>query len=143
MAWLELPAGHESFTSLRDHVLNQGTELSLAGETLARIELVLEEMLVNVIEYAYPRPSPTGPGPVRVGCGLDGQGRFTLVIEDQGPAFNPLERPSPDVLADMDERQVGGLGIFLALEMADDLGYRRTGDRNSLTASFTPRTPTA
>lgn len=143
MAWLELPAGHESFPPLRDHVLSRGAELSLAGEMLARIELVLEEMLVNVIEYAYPQPSPTGPGPVRVGCGLDGQGRFRLVIEDHGPAFNPLERPSPDVLADMDERQVGGLGIFLALEMADSLGYRRAGDVNSLTASFTPRPPAA
>ncbi|WP_027366625.1 ATP-binding protein [Desulfocurvibacter africanus] len=141
MAWLELPAGHESFPPLRDHILTRGAGLSLSVEMLARIELVLEEMLVNVIEYAYPQPTRTGPGPVRVGCGLDDQGRFLLVIEDHGPAFNPLERPSPDVLASMDERQVGGLGIFLAQEMADALSYQRADDRNSLMAAFSPRLP--
>lgn len=55
---------------------------------------------------------------------------FCLILRDWGEAFNPLSKEAPDLEAGLDERQPGGLGIFLVRELADHCSYRRHGDAN-------------
>jgi serine/threonine-protein kinase RsbW len=58
-----------------------------------------------------------------------------LTIEDDGPPFDPLSLPPPDVTASLEERRVGGLGVFLVRQMMDEVSYQRTGKRNQLRTS--------
>lgn len=59
-------------------------------------------------------------------------GSVVLCVEDDGPAFDPLAAPEPDLDAPLEDRPVGGLGIHLLREMMDTLDYVRRDDRNRL-----------
>jgi serine/threonine-protein kinase RsbW len=92
-------------------------------------ELALEEVFMNVVRHG----SPQGTGPsVEVSLALAGDA-LTMTVEDDGPPFDPLTRPAPDVSAGLHERPVGGLGVFLVRQMMDEVSYRRVGSRNQLT----------
>jgi len=115
----------------RDHVLALAREAGLHPAALPRLDLALEEVLVNVARHAY----GGGPGTFEVECAVR-HGRFCCLIRDRGAPFDPLAAPPPDTGADMDRRAVGGLGILLVTAMADRCHYSRTGDANELTICF-------
>ena len=100
-------------------------------ETISKIELAAEEALVNIIRYAYPE----GPGEVEMICKMDG-GRFVIEIIDSGIPFDVAAMPDPDVTAGIQEREPGGLGIFLMKKVMDEVRYRRENDRNILTLTL-------
>jgi serine/threonine-protein kinase RsbW len=94
-------------------------------------ELALEEIFMNVVMHG----SPPGHEP-RIEVSLEFcNGEMILTIEDDGPPFDPLSLPPPDVTASLEERRVGGLGVFLVRQMMDEVSYQRTGKRNQLRAS--------
>ena len=105
---------------------------ALSSRTAHRFNLALEEVLANVIAYAF----PTGGHQeidVRVAYS---DGRLHATVSDGGSAFNPLTRPIPDLQVPVEERQIGGLGIHLLRTLTDAADYRRDGDRNVLTFSM-------
>jgi len=97
-------------------------------ERIQEIELALEEALVNIFNYAYPE----GAGEVEVGCGVEND-HWIIEIIDSGIPFDMTSLSDPDLTADVEERKIGGLGIFLVRKMVDEVTYRREKDRNILT----------
>lgn len=97
-----------------------------------RLELCLEELLTNVATYGR---GPAGPPRVWAGVSV-GRSELGAEIEDDGPAFNPLEVPVPDLSLPVESRAVGGLGIHFVRSLADRLQYRRAGGRNHLALSM-------
>jgi serine/threonine-protein kinase RsbW len=91
-------------------------------------ELALEEVFMNVVMHGA---SADKVPRVEVSVAL-GDGALTLTVEDDGPAFDPLAVAAPDVTASLDERRVGGLGVFLVRRMMDSVSYHRVGTRNQL-----------
>ena len=90
--------------------------------------LALEEVFMNVVMHG----SPPGTAPtVEVSLGL-ADGQIAMTVEDDGPPFDPLMLPQPDVEAGIEERRIGGLGVFLVRQLMDTLDYRRVGARNQL-----------
>jgi anti-anti-sigma factor len=91
-------------------------------------ELALEEVFMNVVTHGS--PAGTAPGVevslMRTDAGL------TMTVEDDGPEFNPLSLPPPDVTASLGERPVGGHGVFLVRQVMDAVSYQRVGARNQL-----------
>lgn len=86
-----------------------------------KIRLSIEEAVENVVRYAY----EGGMGWIEVGTELDPDGvMLTILLRDAGVPFNPLERPDPDVTLPVDEREIGGLGIFLCKQLMDQIEYR-------------------
>jgi len=69
-------------------------------------------------------------------------GCLTLMIEDDGPSFDPLLLAAPDVTASLEERRVGGLGVYLVRQMMDAVSYRRLGGHNQLSMTKRVRGPT-
>ncbi len=101
-------------------------------------ELALEEIFMNVVMHG----SPAGGLPrVEVSLALS-DGCLTLMIEDDGPSFDPLSLAAPDVTASLEERRVGGLGVYLVRQMMDDVSYQRLGGRNQLRMTKRIREPT-
>jgi serine/threonine-protein kinase RsbW len=93
-------------------------------------DLALDEVFMNVVRYASgPDGTPSG---VTITLRQE-EAIVTLVIEDDGPAFDPLSVPEPDVTASVEERPIGGLGVFLVRQLMDDVTYARVHDRNRLT----------
>ena len=92
-----------------------------------KFELALEEVFINVVMHG----SPVAGTPVDVSVILC-DGGLTLVVENDGPAFDPLLLPAPDVAAGLEERKVGGLGVFLVRQMMDAVSYQRVAARNQL-----------
>jgi len=101
-------------------------------QRIKEIELAVEEVLVNIFNYAY----PDDRGDVTLTCRVEAGPRLVVEISDTGIPFNILNVPTPDLTADIDERQVGGLGAFFVKKMADEARYRRIGDRNLLALAF-------
>lgn len=104
-------------------------EVASCTKELYAIHLVCEELVVNVVSYAY---SDGAEGYLKVQIEKE-EGCITLRFIDGGVAFNPLEREMPDVSLPLEERQIGGLGIFLTVQMMDEVLYERVNDENVLT----------
>lgn len=103
----------------------------LNPKQIMQLELVVEEAVINICNYAYEVP----PGEVTVRA-YDDTSKFIVEFEDSGIPFDPLAVIDPDVKAGLDEREVGGLGIFLIRRMTDEVHYRRVGVQNILAVSI-------
>lgn len=97
---------------------------------LFKLRLAVEETVENVVRYAY----NGGIGWLEVDTQFDAD-TFLLTIElrDAGKRFNPLERPDPNVSLSAEEREIGGLGIFLCKQMMDSVTYQFKDGCNVLT----------
>lgn len=132
METLRLPATMESLEPFRQFVLERLQQLNMVQEVVFKIELVLEEVLTNVVHYAYPEAT----GEMEVGCALEDNKRFCLCVKDWGLPFNPLKRPDPEMSEEISERQVGGLGIYLIRHLVDELQYQWQEGENLMTFCF-------
>jgi sigma-B regulation protein RsbU (phosphoserine phosphatase) len=134
---LRVPARLEHLDTLRLFALEGAIAVGLGPDVPPRLELALEEALVNVINHAYP-PGVEGEVELRRQPEPDA---FTLVLTDWGPAFDPLhdEEHEPALQAnreaDLDSRAPGGLGLLLIRTMSQ-ASYRRTAEANELTLRF-------
>lgn len=113
-----------------------GSRFRLDDEATGRLCLMLEEALVNVVSYAY----PTGErGDIEVVATsvtpAEGDRELTVEIIDSGAPFDPTAAAAPDTEASLEERPIGGLGIFLIRSLASRVDYRRENGRNHF--SFT------
>lgn len=95
------------------------------------VRLALEEVLMNVITHGS---DGTRVPRVRIRFGQTGE-RFVMEIADDGIAFDPLDAPEPDLEADLDDRPIGGLGVYLVRQLMDSVNYHHEGGRNVLTVS--------
>jgi anti-sigma regulatory factor (Ser/Thr protein kinase) len=91
-------------------------------------ELALEEVFMNVVMHG----SPAGTVPrVELSLSLADDG-VTMTVEDDGPKFDPLSLPPPDLTSGVAERRIGGYGVHLVRQMMDIVSYQRVGARNQL-----------
>ena len=124
---LSRPATLDNLEELLGFIVEQARVLGFPDERLNGLELAAEEALVNVVSYAYPAEH----GPVSVECRSE-NGMFHMDIRDQGQPFDPTLGVAPDLSQGVEERGVGGLGIFFIKRFMDKMAYRREGDTNVL-----------
>jgi serine/threonine-protein kinase RsbW len=104
------------------------TEFDLPKAEALTFQLALEEVFMNVVMHG----SDAAQVPrVEVSLTLS-NGGVTLTLEDDGAPFDPLSLPAPDVTASLEERRVGGLGVFLVRQIMDSVSYQRRGVINQL-----------
>ncbi len=123
-----LPARLENLPPIMEQIEGCASEAGLSRERLLRLELALEEALVNICRYAY----GTGTGEVQVSCRTTDRGEFLVEIGDWGVPFNSLAARDPDVELGIEEREIGGLGLLLMKRSVDRIEYEREGARNVL-----------
>ena len=97
--------------------------------TTMKMNLAIEEAVVNVMNYAYPSGVK---GEVRIEAGVR-EGYVEFVISDDGTPFNPTEVEDADTTLSAEERQIGGLGIFLVKHFMDIVEYKYVDGQNVLT----------
>ena len=95
-----------------------------------KLRLSIEEAVENVVRYAY----DGGIGGLEAGTSLDKDSLIlTIELRDAGVPFNPLEKDDPDVTLSAEDRNIGGLGIYLCKKMMDSIDYRYEDGNNILT----------
>ncbi|MCM2258449.1 MAG: ATP-binding protein [Vicinamibacteria bacterium] len=103
-------------------------EARLPSIVIGAVQVVLDELLSNTVKAGYP---DGGPGRIEAAFEVvDGYLQITLV--DDGIAFDPLERADPDTEAALEDRPIGGLGIYLVKQLMDRVDYERVGRHNRL-----------
>ena len=103
-------------------------------KTVMAITVAIEEVFVNVSHYAY----PNGSGEASLSIDFDSESRLmTFVLKDSGIPFNPLAKPDPDITLSAEERQIGGLGIYMMKKTMDDVSYAYKDEKNILTMKKT------
>jgi serine/threonine-protein kinase RsbW len=130
-ATITLPAKLDSLYESMSFVSSCARDLGFSNERISEIELAMEEVLVNIFKYAYKDCSLDGD--IEITCTLADAQSFVIEIADSGVPFDIFSAREPDVTAGIDERQIGGLGIFFVKRLMDDVQYRREGGRNKLT----------
>ena len=95
---------------------------------LNKIDLAVEEIFVNIAHYAYAPDT----GNVTISCKIE-DGTMTVVFSDSGKKFDPLDRDDPDTSIPLEERNIGGLGIFLTKQFMDSVSYEYAENQNKLT----------
>jgi serine/threonine-protein kinase RsbW len=107
-----------------------GEELGLDMPEVFQLNLALEEAVVNVMNYAY-----EGEGLIKLSVTSDGQ-EVVFILEDEGKEFDPTKVDDPDITLSVEERQIGGLGIFLVQQFMESVVYCRKDGKNILTMIY-------
>ena len=91
--------------------------------------VAIEEVFVNIAHYAY----GDGEGDMKLGIGFDEKSRnITFRMADKGAPFDPLKKPDPDITLSAEEREIGGLGIFITKKTMDTVSYAYENGENIL-----------
>lgn len=97
-------------------------------KTLFQVKLALEEAVTNILSYGF-----DGQQTQLIWLKVVQEGRLlSIVLTDNGTPFNPLERPPPDLDSNLEDRMVGGLGVYLIRQMMDNVSYQRQDGCNKL-----------
>lgn len=129
MPEMKRKATMENLRAMLSFVNDYAESLGVSAESLQQVELALEEVLVNIINYAY----PDAVGEIEIQCSRDPERGLIIEIYDDGEPFDVLAKEDPDTSLALEEREIGGLGIFLVKKMMDETHYCREKNRNALT----------
>lgn len=108
--------------------ITQAPEVRDSPSVSYAVRLACEEIIVNIIHYAY---ADAADGYIGIDISSSGE-ELRIEIRDGGIAFNPLEKEPPDISLTAEEREIGGLGIFLVRRMMDKVCYTRKEGENRL-----------
>lgn len=95
-----------------------------------RIDVAVEELFVNIAHYAY--EPETGMAEIRIDFKND-PAAVVITFIDSGVPYDPLAKEDPDVSLSLEERKIGGLGIFMVKKSMDDMKYEYKDGKNVLT----------
>ena len=130
MQELTLPAVMESIPKVTAFIDGALEALDCPMKAQMQIDVAVDELFSNIVRYAY----GDGMGDATVRFSFDEQERAAeITFLDSGVPFDPLAKADPDVTLTVEEREIGGLGIFLVKKTMDSLAYRYEDGKNVLT----------
>ena len=119
--------------ALADFLAEEG----VPGRTIHHVRLVIEELVVNVVRYAY-----TDKAPHKIGLDVRTEPRRVVVtVEDDGRPFNPNDVPPPKLLEALEAGRAGGVGILMVKKLSHDVAYTRENNRNRVRATIDYASP--
>jgi len=130
MPELKVPANVEYLDSVLEFICKTIITVGSDGKFNNNIYIAVEEIFVNISNYAY----PSEEGNVTVSVNIK-ENNIIIEFTDSGTPYNPLERTDPDTTLSADERSIGGLGIFMVKKLMDNMSYKYENNSNILTIS--------
>lgn len=126
---ITVPAEIGKLKDVNDFIVEKLNELDCSPRAQIQLEIAIEEIFVNIANYAY---NPIiGKATVRMDVDEEAN-TVSLQFEDEGTPYNPLAREDPDITLGVEERGVGGLGIYMTKKSMDDVGYSYKNGKNIL-----------
>lgn len=127
---ITLPATLESWEQVYNFLNENLDSMDCSEKVKTQVLIAAEEIYVNIARYAYKEGG--GTAAVEISREED-TGEITIVFTDSGVCYNPLERSDPDITLSADEREIGGLGIYMVRKMMDEVTYQYKDGNNILT----------
>lgn len=127
---LTLPNDVQEVPQLNAFVDEVCETAGLDMSTTMKINLAIEEAVVNVMNYAY----PNGKGDVDIDAQINDE-HLQFIISDSGTPFDPTVKAEVDTTLSAEQRSIGGLGIHLIRQIMDTINYERVDNKNLLTLS--------
>jgi anti-sigma regulatory factor (Ser/Thr protein kinase) len=128
MQSVQFSAKFEFLDEIREFVGDIARAGGFGDKDVYNIQLAADEAASNIIEHAYEGVSD---GVLELSCGVKGN-TITIILVDHGESFDPSEIPLPDLKADLSERKIGGLGIFLMRKLMDEVHYEVKPKHNNV-----------
>ncbi len=129
MKEITLDATLENIEKVNTFINEMLEESDCSPKAQIQIDIALDELVSNVVRYAY----GDSIGKLTVIAGLcDNPDIFKITFIDSGLPYNPLEKDDPDVTMSADDRQIGGLGIFMVKKTMDNIEYKYENNQNIL-----------
>ncbi len=130
---LILPLKIEAITLLTEWISDIAQQLALTEKLKKQLFIARDEVFTNCVQYAYPKKNATPTAKLTVEIAYNYHtSRLILKFSDDGIPFNPLKAQEPDIHASLEERTVGGLGIFLIKKLMDSVEYTHKNGQNIL-----------
>ena len=130
MKKITIPARLDQVDQVIDFVNDVLESHDCPMKTTMQLDIAVEELFVNIAHYAY----APGEGEATVCCTVEGDPRYVEIsFIDSGVPYNPLLKEDPDVTLDAEERDIGGLGIFMVKKSMDNMRYEYVNGQNRLT----------
>lgn len=127
---IAVPAKIENLKEVLNFVSKQLNSVEYNMKAGLQLELSVEEAYVNIAKYAYGEKE----GEVLILCNIDkDHSQITVQFIDCGIPYNPLKNEDPDILSKTEEKEIGGLGIFLIKKNVDHMAYEYRDKKNILT----------
>ena len=119
----------ESLQKFRDFITACCAQHDISNDVVLDLKLAVDEACTNVIEHGY---KGMNPGSIILSFRIE-PGRILVQITDFGHVFEPEAAPKPDVEAALEDRELGGLGLFLIYQTMDNIDYQSSEEGNTLT----------
>ncbi len=129
---MTFPARFEFLDEIRDFVAQVAQEGGFTDKEIYSLQLAADEAASNIIEHAYEGVSDAS---LDITCDMN-KDQIVITMRDKGKSFNPNNVRQPDLKADLSDRQIGGLGVFLMRKLMDDVNYEsnpKTGNLLTMT----------
>lgn len=128
---MQFAAKFEYLDEIRDFVGDIARSGKFSDKDVYNIQLASDEAASNIIEHAY---EGVNDGVLEISCGLKND-VLTIILVDHGESFDPSDVPMPNLKADLSERKIGGLGLYLMRKLMDEVYYDadQQNNRNTLT----------
>jgi len=128
MQSVRFSAKFEFLDEIREFVGDIARAGGFGDKDVYNIQLAADEAASNIIEHAYEGVSN---GVLELSCGVKSN-VITIILVDYGESFDPSEIPLPDLKADLSERKIGGLGIFLMRKLMDEVHYEARPNKSNV-----------
>jgi serine/threonine-protein kinase RsbW len=119
----------ESLPVFRDFIADCCARYNIPNGTVFELKLAVDEACTNIVEHGY---KGMDPGSIILSFRIEAD-RILVQITDFGHIFEPAEAPKPDVEAALEDRELGGMGLFLIYQTMDNIDYQTSDDGNTLT----------
>ncbi|MBO6137869.1 MAG: ATP-binding protein [Lachnospiraceae bacterium] len=127
MKEITLEARVENLDQVLMFLDTQLEEMGCPFKEQTQLDIALEEMYVNVAHYAY--TPDTGQVNIKLDV-LDDPSGVELTLTDSGVPYDPLAKEDPDVTLSAEEREIGGLGIYMVKKSMDEVAYKHVDGKN-------------
>ena len=121
-------AKFEFLDEIREFVGGIARQGGFSDKEIYNLQLAADEAASNIIEHAY---EGIHNAHLEIACDMDGN-TIVIVMTDKGKSFDPSQVKAPDISADLSDRQIGGLGVFLMRKIMDEVHYQSTAKGNQL-----------
>jgi len=118
----------DSLVEISEFVTRAAGDVGLSDESVYAVEMAVDEACTNIIEHAY---GGEGRGDIECTCQINGN-KLTVTLQDRGRSFDPSSVPEPDVNAALEDRQEGGLGLYLMHRLMDEVHFEFTPDSGNV-----------
>ena len=130
MQSVRFDAKFEYLDEIREFVGEIAREGGFGDKDVYNIQLATDEAASNIIEHAYDN---VADGVLDLFCGMEMQGeQIRIILIDYGEPFDPSAIPMPDLKAELADRKIGGLGIFLMRKLMDEVHYEPRDDKSNV-----------